>query len=500
MPLDLTIPGPWRNVSELADRSAVPAWVTGMDKDRVAAYDAYEAIYWTDPKSFKLTMRGQEGNPIYVPSGRKVVNTAHRYLANDPTFYVDPAFGSDSERAEALQLLNDFLDRERVLSKFSSNKRNGLMKGDWLWHLIADPEREAEARISIETLDPALYFPEYNDLGEKIAVHLLEGTMWNERPAVKKLTYHKETERGGPSTILVRDVICLADEWGQPQTDMPERVVRVIDDWYELDAPIDSIPVYHIQNQYDPDFPYGSSEMRGIERLMAAINQAITDEEVTLVLEGLGVYVTDAGQPVNEQGQPVPWNLGPARVIEIPTEKTFERVNSAGTVAPYLDHLKYLHDQIDDSTDTNDVTRGSVDVAIAESGIALAIKMGPMLAHTGESELTVTSVTHNMLFDLRKWFAAYEDFRQLENIRWKVKYGDKMPPNKQQDFNNILSLAAPSGTGPPVISAAEARRQLIKQGWEFDAAMEGEIQQEQQAAADALTGRIGADIGALGGP
>ena len=152
------------------------------------------------------------------------------------------------------------------------------------------------------------------------------------------------------------------------------------------------------------------------------------------------------------------------------------------------------------------MTRGRLDTSVAESGIALALRMNPLFSRILENELVVTDVHDNMFFDLRRWFQAYEPELLgdgIEEIRWNIRYGDRLPINRAERFSQIVALL---GTTPPVISTAEARRQLEKLGWEFsldEAAMMAEVLSEQgkiaQEQADAVSGRINQDIGALGG-
>jgi hypothetical protein len=500
----------WSTIEDTLRSSAnLPLWISGEDQSRVAAYDVYEAMYWTAPESFQISLRGQESKPIFVPAGRKIVDTAHRYLAPKLEVITDPIFGDETTRAAADALMLDFVRRERFRSKFSANKRKGLYRGDWLWHIYADEDRAPGARISIFPLHPGVYFPEYEDddqIDSVIAVHLAEPTTDSAgNQAVRKLVYRKESETGGPSTILISEGVYKWEAWGQPGADMDEVLVQSILAEEALPEAIDSIPVYHIPNVYDPEEGWGSSEMRGVERLLTAINQGITDEELTLILEGLGVYVTTAGAPVDEEGNEVPWNLGPARVVELPADTDFKRVNGAGAVTPFQDHLKYLHQEVDDTTGTNDVTRGRADVQVAESGIALAIRMGPLLARMDDKELVVTDIHNQMFFDLRKWFSAVEGIGGLDEIRWIPRYGEKMFINRAELFRQVMEMynAAPV----PLISGVEARRIIReKVGYDFnddETQMFGDIVEEQSTfagvVADMTASRIAGEVDDLGG-
>ena len=296
-------------------------------------------------------------------------------------------------------------------------------------------------------------------------------------PAIRKLTYRKVNNSGGPSPIHMTDALFLVNEWGQPQTEMRKGPPLTTYADEDLSPEIDQIPIYHISNEFEPGEEWGSSEMRGIERLMVAINQGITDEEVTLVMEGLGVYATDSGPPVDDEGQEVAWNIGPGRVVEKPPGSDFERVSAEQNVQPYQDHLAYLHGQLDESVGINDVTAGRVDVITAQSGVALMLRMAPLFARLDEKELHITDVHNNLLYDLRKWFKAYESIN-LDSIRWMPSYGDRLPINKSELLQQIVQMVQ---TTPPMISTSEARRMLTRAGFKFtdDTELFAEILQER---------------------
>jgi len=476
-----------------------PSWVGELDATRIAAYQQYEAMYWNIQNAFELIQRGTDEMPIYIPTGMQVVETYHRYLAKGFEVIADPDHGSEAQRAESLQLFREFARRERFYGKFSSAKRFGIIRGDWLFHLYADPELPEGSRISIFPVDPASFFPIYNpeNIDEIIGCHLIDFISDEDDEYIRRVTYMKDSGRGGPSTIVASDQIFEIDEWGGPGVEQgnpvsPSGIEHEAFTDRPLPEPIDALPVYHIQNFQEPGTPWGSSELRGMERLCAAINQSISDEELTLALEGLGVYATNAGSPVNENGEPVPWNLGPGRVVELPTEGTldFKRVNGASSMKPFQDHLKYLHSQIDGAKGLSDIVKGTVEVQSAESGIALRLQMEPLLSRVGEGEQIVTDVTTNMLYDLRKWFVAYEGLGGLMEIQWLPRYGEKIPVNREQRFKEIMSMVENK-----IIDPKTAREELVRLGYSFPEDIEDRVQKHQQREIDLIGSRIDAELG-----
>lgn len=458
-----------------------PQWISGQDQERIAAYALYESLYWNIPDAFKLVQRGKDAKPIYVPAPKQVVETMHRFLAPGITFIADPELGSTTEQKLANDTMRVFMRREKVASKFSAAKRYGLIRGDWVFHIVADEERPEGARISFLEIDPASYFPieHPDDPDTIIGCHIVEP--WNENgdDYIYRLTYRKVTEMGGPSPITVEEAIYEMDAWGGP--DMDETTVRVIRPEEQLPAPIDQLPVYHIPNFSETGSRWGSSEFRGIERLFAAINQSISDEELELVLNGLGVWVTDAGQPQDpETGADVPWNLGPGRVVTLPNGKKFERATATSSVEPHQAHLKYLHDQLDQGAGIPAVAKGLVDVQLAESGIALALHMAPIVATSDEKDLVVTDVTTNMLWDLKAWFIAYEGINIGEETAWIPRYREKLPKNREKEVDTVLRFVTDG-----IASREWAIGELKNLGYDLGdaAAMLNQIMEEKAALA-----------------
>lgn len=462
--------------------AALPSWVAAEDQERIAAYQIYEEIYWNHPETYKLVLRGDEQKPIYIPNARTIVEAANRYTAKGVSVGVDPTVGTPNDRANLLLALTDWMDRENFLGKFNTAKRYGIMRGDWLFHLHADDQKDPGKRISISVLDPASYFvvpmPDNNDRIWKI--HIAEQTVNDKNePVVRRQTYTR-LDDGRIQTELH---LFKTDEWfkgdaSAQQTIIPPKV---------LPDSIRAFPVYHIKNTDEPGNPYGSSEIRGIERLISAINQSATDEDIALALEGLGVYASDGGGPVDEDGEDTDWIIGPGRVVENATN--FRRVSGVNTVGPYQEHISMLKDSAFEATSTSDVAVGRVDVQVAESGVALALRMSPTISKAEEKDVLILGVLRNLFFDLvTMWFPAYES-QSFGEAKCLIGVGDKLPQNRKSEVQLVLELAS---APVPLVSAATARKHLAKFGFTFEEDEESLILAEMARAAQAMRGEVAA--------
>lgn len=458
---------------------SAPTWIPDeLDRQRIMSYQIYEQIYWNVPETFKLVYRGQEDKPIYVPTAKTIIEATNRYIAPDFGFTVVPrtdATVSSEVVAQAQEAFSDLFTRERFFSKFSGNKRYGLIRGDWLWHVVADPAKPEGSRISIYPLDPGSYFPIWHpdDLDRVLGCHIVDMFTEGDDTFLKRLTYRKGENPGDPITVE-EALFELDSEW--QTVAKPVRVIRPV-----TPIPgITTIPVYHIKNFEEPANPFGSSELRGVERLIGAINQSISDEELSLALEGIGLYATDAPAPTNDDGEPVDWVLGPGRVVEIPQGHTFNRVQGVSSVSPYQDHLNFLKKEIYNATGVSDAAMGIVDVSVAQSGISLQLQFQPMVAKTNEKDQEILSVHAQLFYDLaHQWFPTYEGL-SFEGLNIIPRVGGKIPVDRVAKFTELNDMMDRG-----VISAAYYRLEAAKLGYVFPDNIEQEIRDEQAAKAQA---------------
>jgi hypothetical protein len=470
---------PYSNVLGMAKP---PTWMNAYDAQRLLAYQVYEQIYWSVPDTFKLVLRGEADSPIYIPTARTIVDTTARFVCPSPAFYVDPDVGTPEERAACRMQYSRLFKRERFWSKFQSNKLYGILRGDWCFHILANPLKPAGSRIKIEALDPGAYFPVYhpNDPEHLIAVHIVEQVADAQgNITIKRQTYQKGIDpvgnNGSDTTIYNSVGLFDLEKWEE----LDDKAITVVKPITALPPQITAIPVYHIRNIETPGDPYGSSELRGFERIMAAVNQAISDEELALALEGLGMYATDGGPPRDEAGRVTDWVLGPGRVVEHGHGSNFTRVSGIQSVDPVQNHLQFLINSLREATGLTDAAVGKVDVQVAESGIALVMQLQPMLAKADLREEPVTDVMSQMFWDLRMWFAAYEQFQTpcIVHPLW----GSSIPENRKARVDEILAIFAAG-----LVDAQWALNELSEFGYDFAAGTVERAMNEQAARARAV--------------
>lgn len=182
-----------------------------------------------------------------------------------------------------------------------------------------------------------------------------------------------------------------------------------------------------------------------------------------MIMQGLGMYTTNAAPPRNADDSVGDWNVGPGQVIELGTDQEFNRVTGVTDVSPYQDHIKALDDALQQGTGTPEIAVGAVDVAVAESGIALMLQMGPILAKNSEKELEWLLTHDQMFYDIvTMWLPAYEQIATNGSSVVSI-VDDPMPVNRDAKIQEVILLYT-SG----VITLPMVVKVLQDLGYEFD--------------------------------
>lgn len=464
-----------------------PSWIPDeLDILRIQSYQAYEEIYWNVPDTFKVSLRGTNTLPIYVPSARTIIDATNRYYGAD---FRPVVTGTGSTVVAAQLALSDFMKREKFRSKFNGQKRFTLIQGDGIWHLTADESKPVGSRLRITALDPGMYFPisDEEDVDRIVGCHLVELISTSDGPRIRRLTYRKgEPRADGKTPITIEEGIFKTDKWGGPEA-TPESIIRPVQ---ELPPFITSLPVYHTKNTDTPGDPFGSSEVRGLERLMGGLNQTMSDEDLALALMGIGMYATDASQPIDPATRKhVPWQLGPGRVVHH-DGTNFTRVQGVtGLSDSYGAHYERLWEAIRQASSTPEIAIGSVDVSVASSGIALALQLGPMLAKAAEKNSLLLDTQNQLFYDiLTMWMPAYEQ-TTFDGISVDCQVGNAVPINRVERFAELNDMLDRG-----VIDTVYYRTEAAKLGYTFPEDMDARAKAEyDERQAQTFGGRLDAE-------
>lgn len=436
------------------------------DKIRIKAYELYDDFYHNRPEHIRVTLRGEDDDSIeiYMPSAKKCVEAVNRFLAIDFDYTFDAESGGDDPEqggAEVSQqrldaALADLFKKQEIPTKFNNMKRYMLIKGDALLHIRAIPWEKQGRRIIIDELKPEHYFPiEDFASGATIGCHIVdvirnprntaktraESDEWIVRRQTYRRVMLEDPEGHKIPTGQISSELSLwkIGKWDDRLADSELDKIEDVTPEFVLPDRIQSLPVYHWRHAPPPNSTFGMSSLAGTESLINAMNQSATDEDLTLITQGLGVYWTDASPPVDENGNEVEWEIGPGAVVQVSTGANFGRVSGVSSVAPYHEHIKLLDEHMQQAMAVPDVAIGMVDVQAVESGIALQLKFGPLLASNKEKEPSIKKVTDEFLEDLLDWLAVYEGI-ESNGVQIEAQFGDPMPKNTSQQITDYLAI------------------------------------------------------------
>lgn len=441
-------------------------WVPEEDRERIAAYAKYDQVYWNEPRQFALrVLEGEQ--PLYIPNARVVVDTTAHYVLKGLEI---TATGSTALK----DALKAFLDREEFYSRFHTAKHSGVARGDYVFHMTANPKKAGGTRLSLNSVDPSSVFPIYDeDTPDKlVGCHIAVQYTDSEDPGkvmVRKLTYRLVEDENTEARRVTREegIYEMEPKWYGPR---PKLVKTLIPKGF-LDARITAIPIYWFKNRAWDGEDYGASELRGFESMLQTISQGATDVSASLSLEGLGVYATDGGRPVNDQGVEVDWEVAPGRVMEVPQGSYFRRVEGVGSITPAKDQIDYIEEKLMTASSLSDVALGKVDAQVAQSGIALAIKFMPTLAKIEERDKAGLARLKQLFYDWKIWYEVFE--QELLEGEIEPTIGDKLPMDrvaKTNELNNMLDRR--------VISTKYYRQEMEKLGYKFPSNIEDEIDKD----------------------
>jgi len=487
-----------------------PDWVPNPgDNARVQAYNTYWDIFTNVKEAFKVVLRDDAGDELsrrFVPSARTIVEATNRYLAKNPVVTPLPLAknpdGSEVQGAaettiEMMSLVNAFFKREEFFTKFASMKRWMLIRGDGLLHLTANDQKPEGQRLRLVEVDPASYFTINDplDVDRVIGAYLVTLVEDDSGELIAQRQSYLKTETG---TIFTQLAFFERDKWDDrwPMTEADLKAVAPPSRFegmeglltgFELPPQITTIPVYHYRNRRSGGLAFGISELQGIETLLAGIIQTATDQDITIAQTGVGIFVTSSGAPKNEQGEEEEWVIAPASVLELESKDDFfKRVEGVDSVQPLMDHLGMLEEQAKQTTGTPDIAVGSVDVQVAESGIALAIQMAPILAKNEETELELKGRTEQLLYDLvNMWLPAYEGFAP-NGVELAMTFDDPLPTDRAAVLKEILDMVAAK-----VIPIAFAQQLITERlGYSIPEDALAQMASENQQMLDSVGGRL----------
>lgn len=470
-----------------------PNWLPDDDAQRAATYDSLEGVYWSEDWSYTLRVIVTE-QPVYTPNPRIVVDTISHYLLKGLTIGVEDP---EKNKQEA-QDLEDFLDREMFYPRFHTAKLGGCIHGDFVLHMTADPDKPAGKRISLCSVHPGKVVRKFDDDDGE---HVTEAWICEpyqdpdnkDEPLIRRLHYwyvqgSVSTDSDEPDDIpadapqMTQDGV-LRYVWSEELilrnneklwTD-EEEVYQTLNPEGQLPEEINHIPIFWFKNIAMDGQPFGSSDLRGLERMFRGVSQQHTDLNVAMALDGLGLYATDAPPPATASGTEGTWTIEPGQVQQVPNGNFFKRVEGIGSVQPMIDTIKYAEEKINQAAGLSEVALGAVAPAMASNPMALAVNFMPTLSKVEERDHFGLAKLKHVFWMWTMFREAYESKVWPAKLKVTVQIGEKLPQDRTARINELNNML-----DRDIISKAFYRQEMEKLGYQFPDDIQDQIDEERE--------------------
>jgi hypothetical protein len=523
------------------------------DQLRLRAYDTYTELYQNNAEAFAAVLKLDSGNELFrrlIASSRTIVEASNRYFGRGLSWIVEPgqptssadAGGVGGEGAAASEpdggaaaaeaaagvlgpqgILTNLFRREEFGARYMSMKRWSLVRGDGMFHITADPSKPEGQRLSITELNPAAYFPIKDPANEErvVGCYIVNVILDDEEEEiVARLEYRRILTaedaanpdlagNGGLNTVFAKLTFWEPDGWDARYLDKgdmkpvspPARFGAAAADAASptalllagsaLPSQITAIPVYHFRNNRRGGTVFGVSELQGIETLITGVNQTVTDQELAVALNGLGLYWTDSGQAKDEQGNAIPYRISPGSMLSLEQGGKIGRLTGVDSISASKGHAEMLQNAMQEASGTPAVAIGRPNNTSAESGVALAIEMSPVVSKGEEKEEEHLGRLTQMNFDLLTgWLPAYEGYTD-DGTRVLPVFDDPVPVDRAAVVTEVTGLVTAK-----IISARSARDVVAeKLGYQFGPDEDSRLAGEAQAALDLEGARLESAVG-----
>jgi SPP1 family phage portal protein len=396
--------------------------------ERLSNYAVYDAYYNGDhtvdiPPKVKAALESELGTVNNYC--RVVVDSAVEYLCSGEIGIEVKHDGTNQAEADqAERLLYDVYESNGLLFE-EMLKAMTIMgkKGDVFLKLYIENDQ-----IKVRILRPEICFPRYRSDDYKEMVYCV--VQWfDEDDLGSSSNGRKEGGKRWKSQVFRPDVVEsyeLLDNTGSNIYFQPSQRSA----WQLVDVQenvLGFIPIIHIKNTLD-DLEFGVSDLQVMADLQDALNKIITDMLLTMDNQAFQRIVIFGGQ--TPKGHKL--NMDPGSVIEVPNENGSLQVVNAADIAPFIQVMDRIVDQICTITSTPQGTFAKSGGGVA-SGYALRLCYLPLERKCKRKEIILRNrfcELNKMIFQAGKLLGIGD----WTSFKTKILYNGGLPIDEQSQM------------------------------------------------------------------
>lgn len=385
--------------------------------ERLSNYAVYDAYYNGDhvvniPPKVKAALESELGTVDNYC--RVVVDSVAEYICSgDIGIEVRHDGTNQAEADKAERLLYDVYESNGLLFE-EMLKIITIMskKGDVFLKLYID-----NGQIKIRILRPEICFPRYRSDDYKEMLYcaiqwfdedeMSDGKRWKAQVFYPDIVEYYELLDDTGANIYFQH--SQKSEW--KLVDVQENVLGFI-------------PIIHIKNTLD-DLEFGVSDLQVMIDLQDALNKIITDMLLTMDNQAFQRIVIFGSQ--TPKGHKI--NMEPGSIIEVPNENGSLQVINSADIAPFIQAMDKIVDQICTVTSIPKAAFAKSDGG-AISGYALRLYYYPLERKCKRKEI----ILKNRLSELNKMiFRAYElmGAGDFTNFKTRIRFSGGLPIDEQ---------------------------------------------------------------------
>lgn len=404
-------------------------------------------------------------------------------------------------QAERQDMLREWAEDERFLTKMIENERNAAGLGDSVWVEGWDSERE---RPRLLTYDPACYFPVLDGstpAGEyPRKVHLAwqltnddvrrKYPQFDYKEVVHCITYEMRDE---PITVpwekkqqkrrcYMTEAEYVLTKQARSADDLTQgTAIYMTDDLGEIkdrDLGIDFLPVVHIPNTVAEDFHFGRSVLANVLQIIDDIQAVDSDLAKSASLVGSPMVHVAGATP---KGGTDP-KVGPGEFLLTGPDGKVTLLSAAEGIAALRELADYLRALLSTNSRVAEAVLGRIDPSKVASGVLLALSFAPMKSLVDEMRLVRKDKYRMILKFAQRFFMANGKIKG-EIYKADIIFGSFLPSDVAETVTTTVAAYTAK-----IISRQTAVKRLQGVGFPIEDVAEelALIEREDFEAANAL--------------
>ncbi len=419
-------------------------WPNKDDKLRLESYKHYDQLYFGDHYSAFAIKTRQKNKYGFADQYAKLRYVVANFPGLISRVIADMLFGEplvvDVKDANTQAWVDGLIDDTHLLAQLYESSLANSRRGDSIFKIRGTDLGTSNAKIHVEEVTPAYYFPSISSASARGQVDQ-ELLAWTWTSEDGKTTYlQEEIHEPGKITTKLFEYDPNSEKVVQQYTDQEMKKLIAVDPIFETN--IKHNLIFHVPNVRDGSQYFGTSDYKDLETLFYALNNRITkvdnildkhsdpilavppgvlDENGSVNKSSLGMFEVRNDNPGFNKPEYIVWNAN--------LESAFQEVEKM------VDFLFMF-------SEVSPATMGMDKTGQAESGRALKFKLLRTIAKRNRKKIYYDIMIKEMLETAQEFGQAWNikiDGKTVTTVQKPdIKWGDGVIPDYTEEIDNEI--------------------------------------------------------------